>query len=397
MRKWIVLAAGVVLQTILGGIYAWSAFVPSLTSSYGLTKGQCGLIFGVMIAVFTMAMIPAGRLLQKHGPRVTAGVGAILFATGYILASFSGGSFPALLAGLGLVSGAGIGFGYVCPLTVGMQWFPKNKGLVTGVAVAGFGGGAILLSSLTVFLLDSVHINVLSVFRVVGIVLGGVAFVSAMAMSEPERRNRSSARSAPQRIGTHLASATFWLICLGMFAGTFAGLLAVGNLKPLALSMGLDGRCATLSITLFAIGNAVGRIFWGQLHDRLGSQTTIILSLGVLGVALFPFLLKPQTNVVLLAALVSGVGFGGCFVVYAASIVEYFGVVLFPRLYPLCFLGYGLAGLTGPGLGGWIADATGSYSSAVIMSISIVFLAQGIVGFGLGKAQTSTVKEIVAE
>ena len=82
MKKWVVLTGGIILQAILGGVYAWSAFVPSLTAQYGLTNRQSGLIFGVTIAVFTLAMIPAGRLLQAFGPRVTAGVGALLFAAG---------------------------------------------------------------------------------------------------------------------------------------------------------------------------------------------------------------------------------------------------------------------------------------------------------------------------
>jgi OFA family oxalate/formate antiporter-like MFS transporter len=226
----------------------------------------------------------------------------------------------------------------------------------------------------------------------VGIVLGGVAFVSAMFMSEPERGNDSNAGNAVQSIGVHIASATFWLLCLGMFVSTFAGLLTVGNLKPLALSVGLDDRFATLSITLFAIGNTGGRILWGQVHDRFRSRKTVMFSLGFLGIALLPFLMKLPVGAVLLTALMCGVGFGACFVVYASSIVEHFGVGLFPRLYPLCFLGYGLAGLTGPAIGGWIADATASYRSAVILSIFIIFLALGFIGVGLNSAISKTIK-----
>src|SRR6056297_3235109 len=124
MKKWIVLAASVVLQLVLGGVYAWSVLGDALETDHGLTKGQTGLIFGVTIAVFTIVMIPAGRLLKKFGPRKLAAFGSILFAAGYLLASFSRGQFPLLVVGIGVLTGAGIGAGYVCPLTVGMKWFP---------------------------------------------------------------------------------------------------------------------------------------------------------------------------------------------------------------------------------------------------------------------------------
>lgn len=373
MKKWIVLAAGVVSQTALGGIYAWSTFVPHLKEGYGLTGAQSGLIFGIMIAAFTLATIPAGRVLIRFGPRITAGTGAILFAGGYIIASFSGGSYPVLLAGLGLTAGVGIGFGYVCPLTIGMKWFPNRKGLVTGVAVAGFGLGAVLLSGIAESLLRTM--DVLAVFRMVGIILGLTAFTGAMLLAEPQ----SVAPKIPlgkvkTPLGPYLLSREFIIIWLAMFAGTFAGLLISGNLKPLELSLGLSDYHATLSISLFAVGNTAGRLVWGQVHDRQGSRKTILLSLGFLLLALLPLLFVSSTVPALGVAVLIGFGFGACFVVYASSIVETFGIELLPRLYPICFASYGAAALLGPAAGGWAADISGSYTYAIILCSVLLFL-----------------------
>jgi MFS transporter, OFA family, oxalate/formate antiporter len=382
MKKWMVLIAGISLQAILGGVYAWSAFVPSLVGQYGLTNHEAGLIFGVTIAVFTVAMVPAGRLLHAFGPRVTAGIGAVLFAAGYLVASFSGGRFPIILVGIGCLTGIGIGAGYVCPLTVTMKWFPNNKGLVTGVAVAGFGGGAVLLSALVQFLLTAAQWNVLETFRFVGVVLGGVALGSALLLSEPDKGIHGDTGHAVQteRLAPHVFSRTFGLLCLGMLVGTFAGLLLVGNLKPILLQSGLGGNAVTWSISVFAVGNAAGRIIWGQVHDRLGTRPAVLLSLGTLGIALMPMTFALPASYLLIAVGVGGFGFGACFVVYASSLVQHFGTHLFPRLYPLCFLGYGLAGLIAPGLGGWIADRTGSFRPALLLSASMVFLALVFIG-----------------
>jgi OFA family oxalate/formate antiporter-like MFS transporter len=378
MQRWVVLVAGVVLQTILGGIYAWSAFVPALMERYGLTNGQCGLVFGTAIAVFTLSMILAGRALQAYGPRITAGTGAILFAAGYVTASFSGGSFPLIFVGIAVLVGAGIGAGYVCPLTVAMAWFPRHRGLITGVAVAGFGGGAVFLGALADYLLHGPEWDVLSVFRFVGVGFGAVAFVAALLLSEPGGRTDGSTQSRPAPRGglvSHLFSREFGLLCLGMFAGTFAGLLSVGNLKPLILNAGLGVRVATAGISVFACGNAVGRVFWGQVHDRLGSRTTILLSQATLGLALIPLAFRLGPGAMLGAVTLCGFGFGACFVVYASSVVDRFGLDLFPRLYPICFLWYGLAGITGPGTGGWIADTSGGFAPAVFLSVGLVWLA----------------------
>lgn len=374
--KWIVLAAGCLMQMILGGIYAWSEFVPLLRSGYGLTTSQCGLIFGATIAVFTSVMIPAGRFMQRRGARLTAVIGALLFTAGYVLASLSGGDFLLLLISLSLVAGAGIGFGYICPLTVAMQWFPDKKGLVTGISVAGFGAGAIFLSVVAEHLLVTRGMDVMHVFRSIGLGCGLVAVCSALLLREPPTANRIGSpkrADSPKTVpASALTSRNFLLLCLGMFSGTFAGLLVVGNLKPLALSFGLGGSTATVAISVFALGNAMGRIGWGQVHDRFGSHATILLSQTFLGLSMLFFLLPPEPSLVLAAVLLTGIGFGGCFVVYASSVVEMFGISFFPRLYPICFLWYGLAALIGPSLGGTIADATGSYEISIALSAVFV-------------------------
>lgn len=371
MKKWIVLSAGVISQTALGGIYAWSTFVPHFINTYGLTRLQCGLIFGVMIAVFTLATIPAGRFLIQFGPRLTAGIGAILFSSGYIVASFSGGSYALLIIGLGVVTGTGIGFGYVCPLTVGMKWFPDNRGMVTGVAVAGFGLGAILLASVADLLL--VTMDVLVVFRVIGIGLGGMAFTAAMFLADPPASTtKSDTGTKRASLRSYLFSPGFLLIWIGMFSGTFAGLLVSGNLKPIQLNLGLSEYHSALAIPLFAVGNTVGRLAWGRVHDQLGSRKTILLSLGALFFALLPPLFITDAAVLLAVSVLIGFGFGACFVVYASSVVDMFGVGYLPRLYPVVFIGYGLAALLGPPIGGWFADTFGSYSGALIVSAAVL-------------------------
>jgi len=380
-NKWVNLFAGIIIQTILGGIYAWSIFVPHLTNNYGISKGQSGTIFGVCIAVFTLAMIWAGRIFDRKGPRFTASIGGVLFLLGYLIASFSGGSFLVIMIGIGVFSGAGIGFGYVCPLSVGMKWFPERKGLITGVAVAGFGGGAILLSTLGSHFMGS-GMDVLIFFRWISIIAGALLLIASSVLAVPSSVDEDDTEKIGADKST-LLSSPFLLNVLGIFVGTFAGLLVVGNLSPMTINVGFSEEMAAQAVSVFAIGNAIGRVSWGHFFDKIDFKT-IPLSLG--GFAIFLLLLHLLSSFGIPYLILTGFlgfSFGGNFVIYASSISRYFGTDSFPHLYPICFLGYGLAGIIGPGTGGFIADTTGSYTIALYISIIMLATAAVITGFGL--------------
>ena len=148
MNKWMVVVGAILIQLCLGAIYAWSAFTQALTTplakggAFGFTATQSQVIFSVGLATFAIVMVLAGRWQAKVGPRLVAFLGGLLLGTGYIAASFVGQTFWAQLITIGIIGGAGIGLAYVCPITVGIQWFPERKGMITGLAVAGFGFGA---------------------------------------------------------------------------------------------------------------------------------------------------------------------------------------------------------------------------------------------------------------
>ncbi len=369
-RKWVSLTAGVLIQTILGGVYAWSAYIPLLNGAYGITRSQGGFIFGLCIAVFTLTLTISGRFIAIHGPKKTAALCAVFHASGFILASFSNGSFPALLLSLGIITGIGIGFGYACPLTVGMKWFPNNRGLVTGIAVAGFGAGAIFLSSAAVAL-HGKGIDILAFYGYWGGVSGLALFLAAMFLTEPT----AHARSPNGKLSYDgILTVPFAICAVGIFAGTFAGLLVNGNLASLTADAGMTRERTSLAISLFAVGNALGRIAWGSLFDRFAYKS-IPLSLTCLLVAVLSLILCRTESQYLIVIGSLGFCFGANFVVYASSIARFFGQNSFPLLYPICFLFYGFAGLVGPGVGGYLADLLGSYDVPLFLSAGALLFA----------------------
>ncbi|NCC14066.1 MAG: MFS transporter [Spirochaetia bacterium] len=126
-KRWVVLLAALCMQTILGGVYAWSTLSVWIREEMGISSAQAGLVFGMTIMVFTIVMVFSGRILPQFGPRKTASIGALFFFLGYLLAAYSHASFALLLLGISVLSGIGIGFSYVVPLSVCLKWFPTQK------------------------------------------------------------------------------------------------------------------------------------------------------------------------------------------------------------------------------------------------------------------------------
>lgn len=369
MKRYVILTASLVIQVCLGGVYAWSVFVPWLVDDHGLTTTQTQAVFGTTIAVFTAVMVYSGRIVERRGPRVLTLAAGALFATGYTVAALSDAQFAGLLVGVGVLAGAGIGMGYVCPLTVSMKWFPRHKGLITGITVAGFGLGAVVLTAVAQRLWSS-GISVPSILLTIGLVYGAAIVASGMVLATPQA---TVARRVVVPIATIVRQQLFWGLVLGMFSGTFAGLMIIGNLKPLGLAEGVGAPAATAAISALAIGNALGRVTWGWLYDRAG-QLVIPASLLVLGGAVVALLLATNDVAFVLCTMAVGFGFGACFVVYAAEVASQWSAEAVGAIYPLIFLAYGLSGILGPMTGGWLYDTTGSYGPAILIAAVLTTL-----------------------
>jgi OFA family oxalate/formate antiporter-like MFS transporter len=242
--------------------------------------------------------------------------------------------------------------------------------------------------------------GVLTFFAWMAVVPGALLLAAASLLAVPEGSHGASGRHAA--LADAWRSPAFLLCTGGIFAGTFSGLLVIGNLTPIALGNGLSAADAVRGVSAFALGNAVGRILWGVLFDRI-QERAIPYSLAgfALALAFLPFASGATFFLLVSAAL--GFGFGANFVVYASALSRQFGVAAFARLYPVCFLGYGLAGTTGPALGGKLADATGSYTPALYLSIAVLALAalttwRGLGAFGLarGKAESAVTRPVAS-
>ncbi|MDA3900648.1 MAG: MFS transporter [Spirochaetes bacterium] len=367
--KLLTVVASFAVMLCIGGVYAWSIFASELITGYGLSSTQTQIVFGLLIAVFPVTMIFAGRLEKLIGVRGVVFLSALFMGSGYLLASFSDANIYILLLGIGVLAGTGTGFGYLAALTTPVKCFPEKKGMITGIASAGFGLAAVLLSSVVEKMLIS-GIDVFMVFRYMAGAYFFLIFIFSFFMKSPG----SNLQLPGLSVRLLFKTPRFYLLFAGIFLGTFAGLTVVGNLKPMGAVYSIENHILVIGVSVFAVANFTGRILWGILSDYSGAHHALTAALLFQGIAIILMGIIDLNNYsyLILSAAV-GFGFGSNFVLFAKESAQFFGLENLSAVYPYVFLGYALAGLTGPSSGGLIFDITGSYTIAVYICAALCF------------------------
>jgi len=379
MNRWLVVVGAILIQLSLGAIYAWSVFTPPL-KAVGWSNLDTQVVFSIGLASFAVVMVWAGRRLNDWGPRKLAWTGGVVLGISYVLAGLFGGThFWAINLLIGLFGGAGIGLGYVVPIAVGMRWFPDKKGLITGLAVAGFGFGAmawVKLAGEWGHLLANYGLS--ATFIIYGILFAGLVLIGGIWMVFPPLGWKPEGYNPPQATAgaangavsfssrEMLSTAQFYLIFLAFTISAGAGLMSIGLMKlyPMeALQAAGIGQveasaiAGTAMAVFFSLANGAGRILWGTFSDWLGRRRSILIMAGTQGLILlaFPFMAGHE-YLLYLGAMLIGFNFGGNFALFPTMTADTFGTETVGQNYPYVFLAYGLGGILGPILGGMLGD-----------------------------------------
>ncbi len=401
MNRWLVVIGAILIQLALGAIYAWSVFTPKLTAADGVymfTAGQAAWIFSAGLFFFALVMVWAGRQLAKIGPRKLAMAGGLVLGTGYVLAGLFGNSFISQLILIGVIGGAGIGLAYVVPIAVGVKWFPDKKGMLTGLAVAGFGFGATiwvkwagswgggLLNTLSLAGLDGVR----SVFLLYGIIFAAMVLLGSIVMIDPPAGWKPEGYTPPApgtgaatgsvefESGEMLKTPQYYMIFLTFVFSALAGLMVIYCIKLFGIDAltyaklnSLDpatenfaetvtwaSATAGTAMAFYAILNGLGRIAWGIVSDKIGRKIAIVLMCLLQGVIMLSFFKLGGTEAgLIISACIIGFNFGGNFALFPAATADFFGNANVGKNYGLVFFAYGIAGIAGPQIAGYFKDA----------------------------------------
>lgn len=361
--RYLILLSAVLMQVCLGATYSWSIYVQPLKILTGLQQGPVQIPFTLFYFIFPLTMMGAGTLLAKIGPRVSAMTGGLLFGGGWLLASLGDHNFIYTILGIGVLSGVGAGLAYIVPIAVSIQWFPERKGLVTGLAVAGFGGGAAMVSQVGGWLMESTGRTPFQTFFIFGLLFMVVVMSAGSTMRFPQHNGRQ--RPVSIKLTELLAHPTFRLLYGAMFIGLAAGFAVNANLKELYLGKGNMVQIGIAGVSLFALANAAGRIVWGMTFDRISSATAVQVNLLSQALVLFtaPLMLSSVYGFWLFS-LLTGFNYGGVLVIYVASASRYWGAKRVSQVYGYLFSSNIPASMS-PIIAGLIFDGFQSFTLAL--------------------------------
>jgi len=378
--------AGVFLQIALGAVYAWSVFRVPLSKQFGWSISEVTLTFTISIFVLGFAAFFGGLWLNRKGPRIVALTGGALYGLGVFLASFSH-SLSWLYLSYGVIGGIGLGLGYIVPVAVLVKWFPDRRGLITGIAVGGFGAGALITAPVATRLIQSV--GVLSTFAYLGVAYLIVTMISGAFMQNPPDGWKPegwspSASQTSQRAGHDfvlseaLKTWQWYALWLLLFLNTCAGISVISQEAPIFQELtGASAIVAAGMVGLASVGNAVGRVFWAWVSDLITRRATFAVMF-ILQVLLFWFL--PNIATVSLMTIVTFVVlmcYGGGFGTMPAFAADYFGPKNVGPIYGLMLTAWSFASAVGPLFIARMRETAGNYGGALhviagVMAISIL-------------------------
>ncbi|MCP2165093.1 OFA family MFS transporter [Goodfellowiella coeruleoviolacea] len=410
--RWLVPPAALSVHLAIGQAYAWSVFKPPLEGALDLTGTQSALPFQLGIVMLGLSAAFAGTLVERNGPRWAMFVSAVCFSTGFLVSALgvATGQFWLVVLGYGGIGGVGLGIGYISPVSTLIKWFPDRPGMATGIAIMGFGGGALIASPWSTRMLDAfgrtttgiaqaftVHGLAYAVFMCLGVLLIRVPAPSWRPAegpgAAPARPVRARTVSAPDVSAARaLRTPQFWLLWVVLCVNVTAGIGILEKAAPMITDFfagtptPVAASAAAGFVALLSLTNMLGRFVWSTTSDVIGRKNVYRLYLGVGALLYLVIALAGSSSVVLFAvcAMLILSFYGAGFATVPAYLKDLFGGYQVGAIHGRLLTAWSTAGVLGPLIVNAIADArkaTGQTGPALYTTALYVMLALLVVGF----------------
>lgn len=395
-NRWLIPPAALAIHLCIGQVYATSVYKTSMVEEFGASQTAIGVVFSIAIVMLGISAAVGGTWVERNGPRKAMFVSASFWAVGFLVgaAGIATGQLWLLFLGYGVIGGIGLGIGYISPVSTLIKWFPDRPGLATGMAIMGFGGGALLASPLQRQLLsfydegydasvagsiaDGRALTMLFVTLGIGyflVMMVGVANIRVPADGwVPDGFDPASVRSKPLVTRADVSAANalrtpqFWLLWIVLFCNVTAGIGILEQASPMIQDFFRENGTSTVAaaaaggfVGLLSLFNMAGRFVWSSTSDKVGRKPIYMLYLGG-GIVLYVLLASVGTTstavFVLLAALILSF-YGGGFATIPAYLRDLFGVFQVGAIHGRLLTAWSAAGVAGPLIVNGFLDAQG--------------------------------------
>jgi len=366
-KRNITVGASAALSAVLGTVHAFSVFIPQWEELPGADRASLSLVYSIALVSLTIAVLLGYRIYQRIPPFAVFAIVGLLSATGLAM-SASSLSVVSLYLAYGLLFGGANGLGYGYALQLSGQAAPGRRGFAMGLVTAFYAVGATFAPLLFVSLIEQGG-NALALKAMSAIILI-VSLVAAALVSWSNARYDSEPNSAKQTLNPMLKHVRA-LLWVGYGSAVTAGLMVIGHAYGIAIWAKLNASSATWATTVVAFGNMLGGFSAGYYADRVASQTLLrwLPLLTSLGLILLVWPAQTVWITVFIALGLVGYCYGSIIAVYPVVVSDVFGALAAPRIYGQIFTAWGLAGLLGPWVSGWLFDFTGSYTLPLVIAV----------------------------
>lgn len=369
-NRWLIALSAIAIHLSIGGAYAYSVYKNPITSQMGWSETNVTIAFTIMMGLAGFSAALFGSFVEKQGPRKSAMLAAVLFGLGQAGAGVAIAIDSVVLywCTYGLLSGLGMGIGYIAPVSTLVKWFPDRRGLATGMAVLGFGSGSLITAPVATNLIEAVGIS--STYYILGISYFTLMLLGALYIALPKTEGAlnvskySTSGKALAQMSAREAVRTkqFWMLWAMHLINVTAGLMMISVASPMAQEVvGLSVAAAATMVGLMGLFNGGGRLLWAAASDYIGRHNIFVIFFIIQLVAFvtLPF----TTNVLLFQVLIFLVVscYGGGFSNLPAFASDLFGTKQLGVIHGYLLTTWSLGGVFGPLIVSAIRNATNSY------------------------------------
>lgn len=346
---------------LLGAIYAYGVLLPAMMLTFHWPHSTAALPQSVLLFVYAVGMSLGGLLQDRLNPRYIAMTGGLLFGLGLAFAGYAAG-LTLLVLSYGVLGGIGFGFAYVTAVTAAMRSYPRRRGLAAGLVVGAFGLGTFVWAPLAQHLLPNLGWQrVMMQFGMLVIVALPILGSFIRAPWHPHDVPGAHPAASGVSLSTAVRSGLFWIVFAAYTLVTAVGLMLLAYLVGVGVAAGMSPLQAAFLLSVTAIGSGVGRFLMGWLSDHIGRFPALIGATVLEVVVLLLLSAGVTPSMLYYLAGLNGFAFGTWLSLYGPIATDLFGLKSAGAIYGALYLSYGIGGVLGPMLGGWLRDLSGSY------------------------------------